>query len=114
MSTDQTLRVFIKEKNIETPYFEMKEELEEESIKQEEEQLPVSAPEFFSVCVKTEEASPFQPEFKQETQDISTEPHLHPETEGDTEHSSEYEEGRRAPSSCSDDEDFFNHEIPHR
>ncbi|CAL9689900.1 unnamed protein product [Knipowitschia caucasica] len=50
MSTDQTLRVFIKEKNIETPYFEMKEELEEESIKQEEEQLPVDCQCYFCSC----------------------------------------------------------------
>ncbi|KAK7916091.1 hypothetical protein WMY93_011852 [Mugilogobius chulae] len=66
---------------------QIKEEPEEQSVKQEEEQLPV-------VCVKTEEET--------QGQDISAEPNLHSDTEGDTEHSSDADEDWRAPFSCSD------------
>uniref|UniRef100_A0A8C6TZK9 C2H2-type domain-containing protein n=1 Tax=Neogobius melanostomus TaxID=47308 RepID=A0A8C6TZK9_9GOBI len=71
-----------------------KEEPEEQSVKQEEEQLPVPVPESSAVCVKTEESSLLQQrqtEHREETQgeDISSEPHFHSETEGHTEHSSD-------------------------
>ncbi|XP_072301553.1 uncharacterized protein, partial [Eucyclogobius newberryi] len=87
----------------ETPL--IKEEPEEQSIKQEEEQLQISVPESSAVCVKTEEPSLHQqtqiePK-EEETQgdDVSSEPHFHSETEGDTEHSSDIDsdEDWRAP-----------------
>uniref|UniRef100_A0A8C6U5A3 C2H2-type domain-containing protein n=1 Tax=Neogobius melanostomus TaxID=47308 RepID=A0A8C6U5A3_9GOBI len=82
----------LKQEITETP--RTKEEPEEQSVKQEEEQLPVSVPESRSVCVKTEESSLLQQrqtEHREETQgeDISSEPHFHSETEGHTEHSSD-------------------------
>ncbi|XP_055083989.1 zinc finger protein 32-like [Periophthalmus magnuspinnatus] len=71
-------------------------------------QLPVGVQESSAVCVKTEESSLLQhrqTEHREETQgeDISTEPHLHSETEGHMEHSSDTEndEDWRAPISCS-------------
>uniref|UniRef100_A0A8C6WFI6 C2H2-type domain-containing protein n=1 Tax=Neogobius melanostomus TaxID=47308 RepID=A0A8C6WFI6_9GOBI len=72
----------------------IKEEPEEQSVKQEEEQLPVPVPESSAVCVKSEESSLLQQrqtEHREETQgeDISSEPHFHSETEGHTEHSSD-------------------------
>uniref|UniRef100_A0A8C6WFR0 C2H2-type domain-containing protein n=1 Tax=Neogobius melanostomus TaxID=47308 RepID=A0A8C6WFR0_9GOBI len=75
-----------------TPW--IKEEPEEQSVKQEEEQLLVPVPESSAVCVKTEESSLLQQrqtEHREETQgeDISSEPHFHSETEGHTEHSSD-------------------------
>ncbi|XP_055018442.1 uncharacterized protein LOC110154521 [Boleophthalmus pectinirostris] len=87
---------------------QIKEEPEEQGVKQEEEPLPVCVPEYFTVSVKSEE----QTEPKEETKgvDISTEPQLHTETEGDTEHSSDNDndEDWRAPFSCSDSEDHNN------
>ncbi|KAK7916105.1 hypothetical protein WMY93_011866 [Mugilogobius chulae] len=58
---------------------QIKEEPEEQSVKQEEEQLPVSVPESTAVCVKTEEETLGE--------NISAEPH-----EGDTELSSDSDE----------------------
>ncbi|KAK7893387.1 hypothetical protein WMY93_022539 [Mugilogobius chulae] len=70
----------------------VKEEPEEKSIKQEEEQLQVPVSESNDVCVKTEESSQFQQtELKVEDS----------ETDGDTEHSSDYDEDWRAPLKCS-------------
>uniref|UniRef100_A0A8C6UBH0 C2H2-type domain-containing protein n=1 Tax=Neogobius melanostomus TaxID=47308 RepID=A0A8C6UBH0_9GOBI len=102
MSKDQTLKMDLVRGNVQIPTASpgaelkqeitetprIKEEPEEQSIKQEEEQLPVS------VCVKTEESSLLQQrqtEHREETQgeDISSEPHFHSETEGHTEHSSD-------------------------
>ncbi|KAK7879155.1 hypothetical protein WMY93_034061, partial [Mugilogobius chulae] len=71
-------------------------------------------PECSAVCVKTEESSLLQQtELKQEEtqgEDVSTEPHLHSETERDTEHSSDTDndEDWRAPLSSSDDDDHDN------
>ncbi|KAK7882292.1 hypothetical protein WMY93_028466 [Mugilogobius chulae] len=98
----------LKQEIPETP--QIKEEPEEQSIKQEEEQLTLGVPDYFTVVVKTEESSPLQQnhtEAKEEQtqgEDISTEPHFHSETEGDTEHSSDTDndEDWRAPLSCSD------------
>ncbi|XP_020786324.2 zinc finger protein 391-like [Boleophthalmus pectinirostris] len=81
---------------------------EEPNIKQEEEQLQVSVPEFTVVTVKTEESSE---DIKAETfvyiddtqgEDIKSEMHVHSETEEDTEHSSDTDtdEDWRAPLSC--------------
>ncbi|XP_033837693.2 oocyte zinc finger protein XlCOF6-like isoform X2 [Periophthalmus magnuspinnatus] len=101
------------QRNQDTPQTpRIKEEPEEQSVKQEEDtlpaQLPVGIPEFSVVCVKTEESSLLQhrqTEHREETQgeDISTEPHLHSETEGHMEHSSDTDndENWRAPFSCS-------------
>uniref|UniRef100_A0AAV2JYK4 Uncharacterized protein n=1 Tax=Knipowitschia caucasica TaxID=637954 RepID=A0AAV2JYK4_KNICA len=111
MSKDQRRRALIKE---ESSYIKRKEEPQEVTIKEEEEQLPVSVLKSSTVSVKTEESSLFQTEFKEEEpQDINTDPHLHPQTEGDTEYSDNDEE-RGAETNCSDDEDFFNHhfELP--
>uniref|UniRef100_A0AAV2JYH1 Uncharacterized protein n=2 Tax=Knipowitschia caucasica TaxID=637954 RepID=A0AAV2JYH1_KNICA len=85
---------------------------EEQGVKQEEEHLPL--PEFFAVCVKTEELSAYQQTEHKEIEtlgeDVSTEPHLHPETEGDT---SDDEEVWGAPFSCSDDEnDSYQRSLP--
>ncbi|KAJ0066256.1 hypothetical protein NL108_004129 [Boleophthalmus pectinirostris] len=94
----------------------IKEEPEEPSIKQEEHtllvqspppQVSVGVPESSAVCVKTEESSLLQQrqtDLREETQgeNISTETHLHSETEGDTEHSSDTDnEDWRAPLSFS-------------
>ncbi|XP_055083901.1 uncharacterized protein LOC129456909 [Periophthalmus magnuspinnatus] len=101
------------QRNQDTPQTpRIKEEPEEQSVKQEEDTLPaqllVSVPESSAVCVKTEESSLLhhrQTEHREETQgeDISTEPHLHSETEGHTEHSSDTDndENCKAPFSCS-------------
>ncbi|XP_055083945.1 oocyte zinc finger protein XlCOF22-like [Periophthalmus magnuspinnatus] len=100
------------QRNQDTQTPRIKEEPEELSIKQEEgtlpAQLPMGVPESSAVCVKTEESSLLQhrqTEHRKETQgqDISTEPHLHSETEGHTEHSSgtDNDEDWRAPISCS-------------
>ncbi|KAJ0000596.1 hypothetical protein NQD34_012438 [Periophthalmus magnuspinnatus] len=101
------------QRNQDTPQIpQIKEEPEEQSVKQEEDtlpaQLPVGVAEFSVVRVKTEESSLLQDrqtEHREETQgeDISTEPHLHSETEGHTEHSSDTDndEDWRAPISCS-------------
>uniref|UniRef100_A0A3B4ALS4 C2H2-type domain-containing protein n=1 Tax=Periophthalmus magnuspinnatus TaxID=409849 RepID=A0A3B4ALS4_9GOBI len=69
---------------------------------------PPQLPESSAVCVKTEDSSLLQhkqTEHREETQgeDISTEPHLHSETEGHTDHSSDTDndEDWRAPFSCS-------------
>ncbi|XP_033823115.2 zinc finger protein 45-like isoform X3 [Periophthalmus magnuspinnatus] len=85
-----------------------KEEPEEQSVKQEEEQLPVCVPESSAVCVKTEESSLHQQrqhEPREETrgEDISTEPNLHPETGGHTGHCSHTDnnEDWTTPFSCS-------------
>ncbi|XP_020786579.2 zinc finger protein 182-like [Boleophthalmus pectinirostris] len=90
----------------ETP--QIKEEPEEQSLKQEEEQQPVSIPESSVVSVKTEESSLLQQrqsEAREETQgeDMSTETHLHSETEGPTEHFSDTDndEDWTTPFSCS-------------
>ncbi|XP_055019966.1 zinc finger protein 271-like isoform X3 [Boleophthalmus pectinirostris] len=70
-------------------------------------EVSVGVPESSAVCVKTEESSVLQQrqtELREETQgeDISAETHLHSETEGDTEHSSDTDdEDWRAPLSCS-------------
>ncbi|XP_072317623.1 uncharacterized protein [Eucyclogobius newberryi] len=85
---------------------QIKEELEEQSIKQEEEQLLVQIPEAVhessSVCVKTEGSSLLQqrpPEHREETQgkDVTTEAHLYSEEE----HFSDNDEDWRAHFSCS-------------
>ncbi|XP_055083995.1 gastrula zinc finger protein xFG20-1-like [Periophthalmus magnuspinnatus] len=101
------------QRNQDTPQTpRIKEEPEEQSVKQEEDtlpaQLPVGVPESSAVCVKTEESSLLhhrQTEHREETQgeDISTEPHLHSETEGHMEHSSDTDndEDWSAPFSCS-------------
>ncbi|XP_055082535.1 E3 SUMO-protein ligase ZBED1-like isoform X2 [Periophthalmus magnuspinnatus] len=60
--------------------FPIKEELEEQSVKQEEEQMQVSVSESSAVCMKTEESS--------QGEDISSETLVHTQTEGDTGHSS--------------------------
>ncbi|KAK7882297.1 hypothetical protein WMY93_028471 [Mugilogobius chulae] len=98
----------LKQEISETP--QIKEEPEEQSIKQEEEQLTLCVPDYKAVGVKTDESSLLQQnhtELKEEQtqgEDISTEPHFHSETEGDTEHSSDTDndEDWRAPLSCSD------------
>uniref|UniRef100_A0A8C6WS93 C2H2-type domain-containing protein n=1 Tax=Neogobius melanostomus TaxID=47308 RepID=A0A8C6WS93_9GOBI len=82
----------LKQEITETP--RTKEKPEEQSVKQEEEQLPVPVSESSAVCVKTEESSLLQQrqtEHREETQgeDISSEPHFHSQTEGHTEHSSD-------------------------
>ncbi|KAK7916095.1 hypothetical protein WMY93_011856 [Mugilogobius chulae] len=60
-----------------------------------------------AVCVKTEESSAVCVTIEEETQgeDISAEPHLDSETEGNTEHSSDAytDEDWKAPFSCSDE-----------
>ncbi|KAJ0068993.1 hypothetical protein NL108_015759 [Boleophthalmus pectinirostris] len=88
----------------ETP--QIKEEPEEQSVKQEEEQLPVCVPESGAVDVKTEESSLLQQRQTEAREDMSTETHLHSETEGHIEHSSDTDRRQdwRAPFSCSDDE----------
>ncbi|KAK7882062.1 hypothetical protein WMY93_028236 [Mugilogobius chulae] len=98
----------LKQEIPETP--QIKVEPEEQSIKQEEEPLTLCVPECRAVSVKTEESSLLQPnhtepkEEQTQGEDISTEPHFHSETEGDTEHSSDTDndEDWRAPLSCSD------------
>ncbi|KAK7882293.1 hypothetical protein WMY93_028467 [Mugilogobius chulae] len=98
----------LKQEIPETP--QIKEEPEEQSIKQEEEQLTLCVPDYKAVGVKTEESSLLQQnhtepkEEQTQGEDISTEPHFHSETEGDTEHSSDTDndEDWRAPLSCSD------------
>ncbi|KAK7938800.1 hypothetical protein WMY93_002126 [Mugilogobius chulae] len=87
----------------ETP--QIKDEPEEQNVQH----LQVCVPESSPVCVKTEESSLLQQtELKQEEtqgEDVSTEPHLHSETERDTEHSSDSnnEEEWRVPLNCSDE-----------
>ncbi|KAJ0012145.1 hypothetical protein NQD34_013120 [Periophthalmus magnuspinnatus] len=115
----QTLRALVNEQltmaaeemglNQDTPQTPwIKEEPEEQSVKQKEEQLPVGVAESSSVCLKSGESSLLQQrqtEAREETQgeDISTEPHLHPETKGHTEYSSDTDnyEYWRDPFSCS-------------
>ncbi|KAK7901307.1 hypothetical protein WMY93_018076 [Mugilogobius chulae] len=84
----------------------IKQEPEEQSIKEEEHQLPV-CPRVQTVSVKTEE-SLLQQTKDEETQgeDTSTDPQLHSNTEGDTEHSSDKDWGD--PFSCSDEGDRFS------
>ncbi|XP_055019968.1 zinc finger protein 3-like [Boleophthalmus pectinirostris] len=89
----------------------IKEEPQEPSVKQEEDallvQVLVGVPESSTACATTEESSLLQQrqtELREETQgeDISAETHLHSETEGDTENSSDTDdEDWRAPLSCS-------------
>ncbi|XP_055084370.1 uncharacterized protein LOC129457004 [Periophthalmus magnuspinnatus] len=90
----------------------IKEEPEEQSVKQEKDtltaQLPVGVAESSSVCLKSGESSLLQQrqtEAREETQgeDISTEPHLHTEIEGHTEYSSDTDndEDWTDPFSCS-------------
>ncbi|KAJ0050685.1 hypothetical protein NL108_005056 [Boleophthalmus pectinirostris] len=82
----------------ETP--QIKEEEEEWSVKEEEEQLPVSAPGFIVVCVKTEEFE--QTEHKEETEEEET--FFQPETQGRMESSSDTDDDDEwsASYSCSD------------
>ncbi|KAJ0055712.1 hypothetical protein NL108_009966 [Boleophthalmus pectinirostris] len=86
----------LKQEPPETP--KIKEEPEDWSIKQEEEQLQVTIPDYITVRVKTEEV-----EEDEETlgEDISSEAHLHSEAEGDMEHLSDNEVDWTAPLSCS-------------
>ncbi|KAJ0059423.1 hypothetical protein NL108_017615 [Boleophthalmus pectinirostris] len=84
---------------------------QEHDIKQEEEQLQVSVPEFGAVSVKTEESSQLQQRETEQREDVKAEPRVHsedaqeedirPETEGETEHSSDSDEDWRAPLSRS-------------
>ncbi|XP_055009101.1 zinc finger protein 180-like [Boleophthalmus pectinirostris] len=81
---------------------------EEPSIKQEDNQLQVSVPEFSAVSVKTEESSLLQQRQTEQREDIqgediSAETHVHLETEGETGHSSDTDsdEDWRAPLNCS-------------
>ncbi|KAK7925112.1 hypothetical protein WMY93_007422 [Mugilogobius chulae] len=71
---------------------QIKEEPEEQSIKQEEEQLHTSVPESNFICVKIEDSFLLeQTQTKEEThsEDISSVQQFHSETDGDTEHSSD-------------------------
>ncbi|XP_072303730.1 uncharacterized protein [Eucyclogobius newberryi] len=97
----------LKQEIPETP--QIKEEPIEQRVKQEDDQLEVSVPDSSDFSLKMEESSVLQQrhlEHKEQTQgeDISSEPHFHSETEGDTEHSSDTDnaENVRAPFSFSD------------
>uniref|UniRef100_A0A8C6S8H6 C2H2-type domain-containing protein n=1 Tax=Neogobius melanostomus TaxID=47308 RepID=A0A8C6S8H6_9GOBI len=78
----------------ETP--EIKEDVVEVIIKEEEEQLPVSVPESSDVCAKSEESPPLQQrqtEHREETQgeDVRSEPQFHSATEKDTDNGNDSE-----------------------
>ncbi|KAK7912665.1 hypothetical protein WMY93_012876 [Mugilogobius chulae] len=87
---------------------QIKEEPEEQTIKEEEQQPPVCVPESSAVRVKTEESSPLlQTELKhEETQrsDVSS------ESDGDTEHSSDNDNDWKAPVNDSDEGEEFEPE----
>ncbi|CAL9689732.1 unnamed protein product [Knipowitschia caucasica] len=78
----------------------IKEEPEEQAVKQQQDQLPEQFPECSAVCVKNLESSQ-QPELKEETLEL----HLLPETEPDPAHSYDDWGG---PFSCSNLQDHNN------
>ncbi|KAK7912666.1 hypothetical protein WMY93_012877 [Mugilogobius chulae] len=96
---------------------QIKEEPEEQTIKEEEQQPPVCVLEFSAVCVKTEESPPLlQTEIKQEETEIKQEEteikqeetqgeDVSSESEGDTEHSSDYSEDWKTSVNSSDEGD---------
>ncbi|KAK7901303.1 hypothetical protein WMY93_018072 [Mugilogobius chulae] len=82
---------------------QIKQEPEEQRIKEEDQQLPVSGSEFFTVCVKTEDPQTELKDEETQGEDIcSSDLHLPSDTEGDTEHSSD-DQDWRAPFSSSDE-----------
>ncbi|XP_020797479.2 zinc finger protein 271-like [Boleophthalmus pectinirostris] len=92
---------------------QVKEEAEEQNVKQEKEQFPECVPESSGLYTKPEEFSLLQQtDHREETQG---EPHLHSESDGDTEHSRDTDEDWSATFSYSaaqmdteDDGDHFN------